>query len=499
MWVDALCIIQKSDRSWELNSRIMNIVYGNAYFTICAADGDNANAGLKGLHNSDHTQNKAVYNKDVRLMSTQPAENYIRHSHWNTRGWTFQERLLSPRTLIFADERMFFQCRCTARAVDIVTEDERAGWSIEFKDSPSLILQKLAQQPLLVYKQSLQLYMQRKLTFQKDILAAFTGIGNLVCDALDGDLIFGLPSSHFDWALLWEPRDAAVRRSQEENELFPSWSWCGWQKEVMEYKSDMLAGIEDNLHDWLMHRTWITWYIRDENFNLRLVWNGGRDRDKELNHVPRSSPKSEMIWKGYERPHTSSQDRYDKYGRRIKQGEEDFPRDKDFKLILEECPFDVEIVNDLEWHVPNSTEKDMPYLQFYTWSAFFRIREDKRCTYKNRDRKFRRYNIEDYKDDWCGTILLDFYWVSKRQPDLEDPMEFIAISEAKQFDHAEYDDWANYIPVERSESTWDLYYVLLIEYRSDIAYRVGLGKVYKEAFENSCRPEGKKWKEFILG
>src|SRR5207248_1329284 len=49
IWVDALCIIQDSKRSWALNSRVMDLVYGNAYLTICAADGDNANVGLKGL------------------------------------------------------------------------------------------------------------------------------------------------------------------------------------------------------------------------------------------------------------------------------------------------------------------------------------------------------------------------------------------------------------------------------------------------------------------
>jgi hypothetical protein len=82
---------------------------------------------------------------------------------------------------------------------------------------------------------------------------------------------------------------------------------------------------------------------------------------------------------------------------------------------------------------------------------------------------------------------------------LEEPLAFIAISDAKQFSDDEYNDWANYIPLERQESNWDLYYVLLITYEDDICYRQGLGKVFKDAFDNSCKPEGKQWKEFILG
>lgn len=92
----------------------MDQVYGNAYLTICAADGESAGAGLQ-IRNPERSpgskaekdskeqslsQNITRYNREIRLMSTQPAENYIRKSVWNTRGWTFQERLLSPRNLI---------------------------------------------------------------------------------------------------------------------------------------------------------------------------------------------------------------------------------------------------------------------------------------------------------------------------------------------------------------------------------------------------------------
>jgi len=502
LWIDSLCIIQDSDRSWALNSRIMDVVYGNAYLTICAADGNNSNAWLRGLHGMSafdsrpdrpESQNIEQYDQNIRLMCTQPVENYIRHSAWNTRGWTFQERLLSARNLIFVAGRMYFQCRCVARSVDIFTEYDSAEWSIEFKDSPLLMLHKLPYQPLSVYKQSLQLYMNRELTHDKDILAAFTGIGNRICGALGGSLVFGLPSSHFDWALLWEPRHAAVRRENEGTEMFPSWSWCGWRKDIMEYKPEVLAGCEDNLHDWLMKHTWITWYIRDWNGNLRLVWDG------DSQHI--SPAQSESTSRGYSNIRCKESTSHDKYGRCIKEDEKKLSRSEDFKLVLDDCPYDVNIINNSDTYNRNSTEKDMPYLQFFTWRAFFRVREDQRFSQDAFGKPFLRYSIEDYKDDWCGTIMLDKFWISKHKPD--NTFEFIAISEAKQFDDTEYgvDDWANYIPLERQESSWDLYYVLLVDRdpNTGISYRMGLGKVFKDAFENSCRPGGKEWREFILG
>ena len=108
----------------------MDLVYGKAYLTICAADGQDSNAGLRGFDpalSSTPQQIIVQCGPSVQLMCTQTAEYYIRQSVWNTRAWTFQERLLSTRTLIFVHGHVYFQCRCTARSADIVTEDKAAG------------------------------------------------------------------------------------------------------------------------------------------------------------------------------------------------------------------------------------------------------------------------------------------------------------------------------------------------------------------------------------
>lgn len=507
LWVDALCIVQGSKRSFTLNSRVMDMVYGNAYLTICAADGQDANAGLMALHSNlpPPTQIIERYNPEVRLMSTVPAETYVRQSKWNQRAWTFQERLLSKRNLIFVGGRVYFQCRYTARSNDIITEDKSAGWSIEFIESPMLMLQQLPSDPLTVYKRSLELYMTRELSFSKDVLAAFNGIGNLVCEALGGGLIFGFPSSHFDWALLWEARDAPERRVDEDEETFPSWSWCGWTKEMMEYKPHILSGCEENLHEWLMHHTWITWYIRDFNGNLRLVWDGCDGTQRRPREISKRGYDTTKI----KEPHVIDENGrpvYDEYGRYIKEDERDLVR-TEFRLTLSECPYGVNVIpggscQKASVFPENNPRKDLPYLQFHTWSAFFRIRDEPQQDF---NRKFQRYSVLDYKDDWCGTIVLERRWAETL--DMDKPLEFIAISDAKHFDKSEYDGWTYYIEKERNQSAWDLYYVLLIEYRLDmlmeyrleIASRMGLGKVFKDAFNNSCKLEGKQWKEFIMG
>ncbi|KAF2095138.1 hypothetical protein NA57DRAFT_79623 [Rhizodiscina lignyota] len=96
-----------------------------------------------------------------------------------------------------------------------------------------------------------------------------------------------------------------------------------------------------------------------------------------------------------------------------------------------------------------------------------------------------------------------YSWPIVAPLDLDKTYESIAISDAKEFHEDEYDDWAYYVSKEKQLSAWDLYYVLLVEnseQNENIWYRVGLGKIFKEAFNNSCGPDRKKqWKELILG
>lgn len=103
IWIDSLCIVQDSDFSWGLNADVMDLVYGNAYLTICAADGQNDKAGLHALDlETADTPLKAELRNGLRLLVSRPSESIIRDSIWNQRGWTFQERILSRRCLVFA-------------------------------------------------------------------------------------------------------------------------------------------------------------------------------------------------------------------------------------------------------------------------------------------------------------------------------------------------------------------------------------------------------------
>jgi Heterokaryon incompatibility protein (HET) len=300
IWIDSLCIVQDSPRSWNLNARAMDLVYGNAKLTICAADGHDSSTGLKAMHAKEYDvcQYKEECAPGVRLMVSRPPEMGIRASKWNTRAWTFQERLLSRRCLIFTEGRVYFQCRSTGMSEDIFADREGAGWSLDLVDAPLQMFRELNRRALWVYVNCVSLYTIRDLTKPKDILAAASGICNLIEKTMQSPFIFGLPSSHFDLALLWEPQGPIKRRAprneKERSEYngveFPSWSWCGWMDAKMEYKPGMVEGCLTNLHEWLTKHTWILWYIRDGHGNLRPLRNAEKSSDDRS---------TEKRWRGY--------------------------------------------------------------------------------------------------------------------------------------------------------------------------------------------------------
>ena len=552
LWIDSLCIVQDSSRSWGLNSRAMDLIYGNAVLTICAADGVDSSTGLRAMHPKEHDsrQISADCATGVRLMVSRPPEIGIKASTWNTRAWTFQERLLSKRCLIFTEGRVYFQCLSTGMSEDIFADREGAGWSLDLVNAPLQMLRELSWRALWVYTNCVPLYTARILTNRRDILAAFNGICNLMEKTMHAPFVFGLPSSHFDMALLWQPQSALERRAPknakervEYNGMqFPSWSWCGWTSDAFnspmenksEYKSAMVDGCLPNVQEWLMKHTWIHWYIRDGHGNLRPLWHEKKSTEDES---------SEKRWKGYrarlnyviadghargrrgrgwrgesgerqrgevegslrgmgeellnENEHREGRgahlirvkvDRsFDDYGRTFPENLVDKKR-KDFYLTLPENPYRV-VMADYSSE-PDKEFPDQPILQFWTWHTSLHLVPSGNPGPKP-GKGLSRYDIVDESGDWCGSLVLDEQWITKSR---RSKHEFIALSDAKTFTKDECDVWTYYIPKEREQSEWDLYYVLLIERKENTRWeRVALGKVFKAAFADA------EWKEIILG
>jgi hypothetical protein len=118
LWVDSLCIVQDDPTDVAYQTSLMDAVYSNALFTIIAAAGSDCSASLPGVTPQSRNINQQrafIHSADgwelsAMLSLEQGISQKIESSTWRSRGWTFQERQLSRRTLTFLPNQVHWTC-----------------------------------------------------------------------------------------------------------------------------------------------------------------------------------------------------------------------------------------------------------------------------------------------------------------------------------------------------------------------------------------------------
>jgi hypothetical protein len=166
-------------------------------------------------------------------MIKQPErESFSSKPFWHTRAWTFQERTVSPSTLVFTNDTVYWQCRSNTWYENIKAEPDGIPSpenpspenSLEISVGfPSYTLKTNPWPDIRQYFGLVSGYNHRNLSFESDALCAFTAIVTAMSKSFPGGFHFGLPVFLFDVSILWSAMTPLRRRNG-----FPSWSWLGW-------------------------------------------------------------------------------------------------------------------------------------------------------------------------------------------------------------------------------------------------------------------------------
>ncbi|KAI1423231.1 heterokaryon incompatibility protein-domain-containing protein [Xylaria sp. FL1777] len=193
IWVDRYCIDQHDASKKHEQIMHMDSIYQYAALTIIAAAGTDETYGLPGVSRRRPTRQWSFEGDDFSITSTlPPPQCSIRESRWATRGWTYQEAVLSTRRLVFTDDQLYFECNSMSSY-----ESLDVSWDAYYSRSrpylqdfmkPTLfsfqktMLSSDSRHPSLefgnftTYARCAEQYSRRTLSFDSDSLNAFGGI-----------------------------------------------------------------------------------------------------------------------------------------------------------------------------------------------------------------------------------------------------------------------------------------------------------------------------------
>ncbi|KAL1888552.1 hypothetical protein Sste5346_009508 [Sporothrix stenoceras] len=246
LWVDSLCIIQDDDVDKQKQLPQMAALYEAAELVIVAAAGRDASAGLVG-YKTDRQPSQAVETIDGLTYITYQSglHDVLRWTHWDRRGWTYQEAFQARRAVVMADTLTYWSCRDTLWQEDL-DNDEGSGVRLR-KDSNALWRYTPDGQRTLgctpnTYFTSVEHFCLRSLRDGSDALWAYWGVlAHQSPRFPPNGYIWGHPYGSISDSLLWRTGHFCLsehRRRQlktfhgipiKDGSIlkapFPSWSW----------------------------------------------------------------------------------------------------------------------------------------------------------------------------------------------------------------------------------------------------------------------------------
>ncbi|KAH7314199.1 heterokaryon incompatibility protein-domain-containing protein [Rhexocercosporidium sp. MPI-PUGE-AT-0058] len=230
IWIDTLCIIQRSEQDWIEESAKMGSYYSSSWLTIGA--GVESAQGLFEERRLDIIQYAKVdlhEPENSRLYFTNRPVNRIigddQNSILRKRAWTFQEEILSPRYLGFQSNQMYYRCGeyiyfesgCKEWLFPPEGSERYEGEAPLFQD---LILEGDWLSDIIVD------YSSRELSHGSDKLPAISGIAHERYRLRGGHYVAGLWEEDLPQALCWTKEYATSPCLKPVDYRAPSWSWA---------------------------------------------------------------------------------------------------------------------------------------------------------------------------------------------------------------------------------------------------------------------------------
>ncbi|PQE33840.1 hypothetical protein CJF32_00010833 [Rutstroemia sp. NJR-2017a WRK4] len=237
LWVDRYCIPQHDIALRTKMIKNMGNIYESSALTLIAAAGDGPEHGLSGVNPDGATFQSLNLGPAILTMTELGDPEPIWSSKWYTRGWTYQEGVMSSRRLVFMPDDLYFLCQSACSYGNLQNASLHDPWCLSVYAFPKLGVGFWID----CVRDRIKEYCVRRFTQEEDIIDAFRGVLTKF-ESMDPNFIniWGLPLYSGDLysgrdikinkqeflavAILWESSRLAERRLTA-----PSWTWAGWK------------------------------------------------------------------------------------------------------------------------------------------------------------------------------------------------------------------------------------------------------------------------------
>jgi hypothetical protein len=254
LWTDVLCNLHEGPATLADQLNKMSAKYASAVITVVAADGDGAD-GISGLRGVSAPREPlqvvfAICDEFLVVPGTGSIDATNGDVAYNSRGWTYQEFIMSPRKLVFMNREAHWVCQCCERR-ESDARDMKRGKGGSFDPSQFI---RSGYPDLEQLSKLLSWYNVRDLTHPEDALPAISGLLAVLSRGFEGEFLHELPERSFDISLSWRmckdkvpnkpKRNACIPRRKplfdcESGDpttgalAMPSWSWTAWQGDFL--------------------------------------------------------------------------------------------------------------------------------------------------------------------------------------------------------------------------------------------------------------------------
>ncbi|SJL14142.1 uncharacterized protein ARMOST_17597 [Armillaria ostoyae] len=261
LWVDSFCIVQDSEDDKAREIAQIRRIFRNAYVTIIAACAEKVSDGF--LHDRRpavkeliideaslpfHCPDGSIGTMHLRRKRYPPLRREPRPlsppEPINERAWCLEERVLSPRRLIYATHTLLYECQAIhdnmSGAPNFVQLCDLEHWIPRLPDRIFLPppaapnRDPLADNEIATaWYDMLKLYTPRALTHSRDRLITLSGIAEQFHPFwLHSRYFAGLWEHQLPGALLWRSSGGDECYRRPDCYRAPSWSWASIDGEV---------------------------------------------------------------------------------------------------------------------------------------------------------------------------------------------------------------------------------------------------------------------------